>query len=118
MTHRKAPGLWLAALVLWVQLLLPALMCPGDMAQPSDTHGMCMAGSQAPAHRNDLPLHKGQCPACLSLHILHSGFVPPQAPAIPVASVRAAERQFVLPALFLPRYPRALPPSRGPPAPI
>ena len=76
-TRRKPLGLWLAALALWVQLLLPATLCPGATAQPAEAHTMCMAGSPAPAHHNDSPLHKG-CPACLSLQALHGGFVPPQ----------------------------------------
>ena len=78
-TRRKTLGLWLAALALWVQLLLPAMLCPGGTARPMETHNLCMAGSPAPAHHDDVPLHKGQCPACLTLQALHGGFVPPQA---------------------------------------
>lgn len=80
--RRKTLGLWLAALALWVQLLLPAMLCPGGTAQPTEAHNLCLAGSpQAPAHQDGTPLHKGQCPACLGLQVLHGGFVPPQAVA-------------------------------------
>src|SRR5215475_7372298 len=79
--RRKTLGLWLAALALWVQLLLPAMLCPGATAQPLETHDLCMAGAQTPAPHDDAPLHKGQCPACLTLQALHGGFVPPQAVA-------------------------------------
>ena len=76
----KPLGLWLAALALWVQLLLPAMLCPGATAQLAEDHSLCLAGSHTPAHHDDAPLHKG-CPACLSLQALHGGFVPPQAVA-------------------------------------
>ena len=116
--RRKTLGLWLTVLALWVQLLLPAMLCPVATAQPAEAHNLCMAGSPAPTHHDNVPLHKGQCPACLSLHVLLGGFVPPQAPVVPVASLRAADRQPVSPAFFCPGYARALPPSRGPPASI
>ena len=78
-TKRCKPlGLWLAVLALWVQLLLPAMLCPGATAQPTEDHNLCLAGSHTPAHHDDAPLHN-RCPACLSLHALHGGFVPPQA---------------------------------------
>jgi hypothetical protein len=73
----KPLGLWLAALALWVQLLLPAMLCPG-VAQPAGDHSLCLAGSHTPGHHDDAPLHKG-CPACLSLQTAHGGFVPPVA---------------------------------------
>jgi len=117
MARRKPLGLWLAALALWLQLLLPALMCPGGTAQPSDTHTMCMAGSQAPAHRDDAPLHKGQCPACLSLQALHGGFVPPQTVAFAVPQSAGTALAHPATANFLPhRSPPGLQ-ARAPPLP-
>jgi len=113
----KTLGLWLAALALWMQLLLPAMLCPGGTAQPLETHDLCMAGSQAPAHHDDVPLHKGQCPACLTLQALHSGFVPPEAIAFAYPqSAGTAVAHSATPNPLLHRSPPGLQ-ARAPPLP-
>jgi hypothetical protein len=113
MARHKSLGLWLAALALWVQLLLPAMLCP-DAAQPAEDHSLCVAGSHAPAHHDDAPLHKG-CPACLSVQALHGGFVPPTAVTLksnfPYVIVVAVVTHNSTPH----RPARATPQPRGPP---
>jgi hypothetical protein len=115
---RRALGLWLAVLALWVQMLLPAMSCPGGMAQPAaGPHNLCLAGTPSPAQHDGAPLHKGQCPACLSLHASGGGFVLPEALVLlhPFGAGASIEHPTV--AIDLPRWSDPGVRARAPPIP-
>ncbi|HTJ62610.1 MAG TPA: DUF2946 family protein [Alphaproteobacteria bacterium] len=81
--RRTRAGLWLAALALLLQTVMPAAhygMGLGlDRAALKAEHALCLApGEVPPAEHDKAPVHKlPPCPICQTFQMLGAGYAPP-----------------------------------------